>query len=319
LFVALTVILGLGCADAFNPSFLNLFDASGSNDQVAFQAVTEPIGHVPIVFLNSARISDRVFRFIIEGQPVVQQEVVDEIHRVNPQVSEETIAEIVQDIIDGEPTNLEILNLPPRVRLTVDVTLVSGGVQQLEFLSGLRLVRGEGQFGGSVSEASLPPDLTENDADVFIPQCEIAQLEIVSVDVFIPVTVRLLQTVCFDNAFGGTTCNVVCQLQEPQFDGLEPDEGFSEQEGTFTTLRNYDPRFFPPPLTTVQCGTVVTIELDGNLTLPFRPIPPDCPISPNPPDDGLAPGYFSDDVFDLTEGLQVPGRYGVSLSVRGLQ
>jgi hypothetical protein len=103
-------------------------------------------------------------------------------------------------------------------------------------------------------------------------------------------------------------------LLPPDFHLLEQDEAFDPAQGGFDTRHNYDPRFFPPPLTTLQCGAVVIVELVGDLILPFRDIPNDCEPPVNPPANGFAPAYlFTDlDAFD-----EIPGRYGVKISIRG--
>ena len=92
---------GLGCADFLNPSLLRLFETSADGGNVTFAGVNPPTGHVPILFKNTARIADNVFRFIIQGDTVVRPEVVDELLRENPQLSREEIENILQAIIDA--------------------------------------------------------------------------------------------------------------------------------------------------------------------------------------------------------------------------
>lgn len=298
-----------GCTDLFNPSFLNIFDASESGEG-AFSGVDAPTGHVPILFKNNARIADNVFRLVIQAHKVVRPEVVDELQRENPQLTREEIEGIVQALIDNDPVNLEGMNVPPRVRLTIAVTNVDGGVQTLEFLDGLRLVRDESGIGGG--SLLLPRDLTENTNDTFIVQCEIAQINIVRVDVFVPVKLRRLRD-RFDQ-FGNLLFVDCFDFDEPVFKTLRPDEGFDPAQGQFGTRRNFDPRFFPLPLTTLQCGAVVIIELTGELALPFRSDFRGCEVAFNPPADGQLPAFNVDRDFD-TEA-RIPGFYGIKLSVR---
>ncbi len=310
-FVAMLSLLGsTGCSDFFNPSFLRIFETPGSSGEVAFTGVNPPTGHVPILFKNNGRIADNVFRFVIQGDTVVRPEVVDELLRENPQLSREEIENIIQRILDDDPVDLEGMNLPPRVRLTLSVLNVDGGVQTLEFLAGLRIVRPE--TGGGFGGAPLPQDLTENTNDTFIVQCEIDQITIDRIDVFVPVTLRITRNIFNRDGFIiGEECFT---SRPPQFDDLEPDEGFDPSQGEFQIRRNFDPRFFPPPLTTLQCGAVVIIELTGELFLPFRDVPSNCEPTVNPPADGLVPAFLN---VDPISANLIPGFYGVKISVRG--
>ena len=300
---------GMGCADFLNPSLLRLFETSSDGGNVTFAGVNPPTGHVPILFNNTARIADNVFRFIIQGDTVVRPEVVDELLRENPQLSRDEVEDILQAIIDDDPVDLESLNLPPRVRLTLLVVNVDGGVQRLEYLVGLRIVRPE--TGGGLGADTLPVDLTENTNNTFIVQCDINTIFIERIDVFVPVVLR--RTAFLFDPDGRQVGEECISFQEPDFDDLEADGVFDPTQGEFGTRRNYDPRFFPPPLTTLQCGAVVIVELTGDLFLPFRDVPNECEPAVNPPANGLVPAFlfFDDDTID-----KIPGRYGVKISVR---
>ena len=300
---------GMGCADFLNPSLLRLFETSSDGGNVTFAGVNAPTGHVPILFKNTARIADNVFRFIIQGDTVVRPEVVDELLRENPQLSRDEVEDILQAIIDNDPVDLEGLNLPPRVRLTLLVVNVDGGVQRLEYLVGLRLVRPE--TGGGLGADTLPVDLTENTNNAFIVQCDIDTIFIERIDVFVPVILR--RTAFLFDPDGRQVGEECIDTQDPDFDDLEADGVFDPTQGEFGTRRNYDPRFFPPPLTTLQCGAVVIVELTGDLFLPFRDVPNECEPVVNPPANGLVPAFlfFDDDTID-----KIPGRYGVKISVR---
>lgn len=306
---ALTLSGATGCTDLLNPAFLNIFDAGGTGE-IAFTGVDAPTGHVPILFKNNARIADNVFRLVIQADQVVRPEVVDELQRENPQLSREEIEDIVQALIDNDPVDLEGMNVPPRVRLTLAVTNVDGGVQILEFLDGLRLVRDETGIGGG--SRLLPRDLTENTNDTFIVQCEIAQISIVRVDVFVPVRVRRLRDV--RDQFGRLIGIACVDKEDAAFETLRPDEAFDPAQGEFGTRRNFDPRFFPLPLTTLQCGAVVIVELTGELFLPFRSDFEGCEMAFNPPASGQLPA------FNVDEGPEsqasIPGFYAIKLSVR---
>lgn len=304
------VALAWGCSDLLNPSFLRLFETPGSEGDTTFSAVEAPTGHVPILFKNTARLADNVLRFVIQADSVPRPEVVDELLRVNPQLTREAVEALVQALIDGSDVDLEPVNIPPRVRLTVDVTNVDGGVQRLEFLDGLRLARQETQ--GAQGGGPLPQDLTENTNNTFVVQCDIMRIDIVRVDVFIPVILRTIADIFNNN---GQIIGEFCTNFLPLiFDDLEADEGFDVGQGEFQELRNYDPRFFPPALTTLQCGAVVVLELTGELSLPFRDVPTDCEPPVNPPADGLVPGFR---FVDLEGSNQIPGRYGLRIIVRG--
>ena len=300
---------GVGCADFLSPSFLRLFETSPGGGAATFAGVNAPTGHVPILFKNSARIADNVFRFIIQGDTVVRPEVVDELLRENPQLSREEVENILQAIIDDDPVDLESLNLPPRVRLTIQVLNVDGALQRLEFLSGLRLVRPE--TGGGFGADSLPVELRENSNNTFIVQCDIDTIFIERIDVFVPVVIRRNQIITNPNS--GDFTEVCVNLRAPAFDLLEADGDFDSGSDTFGTLRNYNPRFFPTPLTNLQCGAVVIVELAGGLFLPFRDVPNECEPAVNPPANGLIPAYLIDDQDTIN---QVPGTYSVTMTIR---
>ncbi len=272
------------------------------NDNSNSNGVEPPTRHTTIVFKNAARIAEDVFRFIIQGNAVVRPLVVDELLRENPELSREEVEGLIQTIIDDDPVDLEGVNLPPRVRLTIAVVNVDGTTQRLEFLDGLRVVRAE--TGG------LPVDLTENTDDTFNVQCDIDTIFIERIDVFVPV--RLRGTAFLIDGDGRQVGEECISFREPDFDDLEADGVFDPTQGEFGTRRNYDPRFFPPPLTTLQCGAVVIVELAGDLFLPFRDVPNDCEPAVNPPANGLVPAFlfFDNDTID-----QIPGRYGVKISV----
>lgn len=295
-----------GCADLFNPSFLQLFTPI-DDPEAGFAALEPPIGHVPIIFRNNANIADNVFRYVVQRDSIVREEVVDEILRENPQLTREEAEQLIQAIIDDQPVQLEEVRLPPRIRLTVVVTNVDGGTQTLEFLDGLRIVREENEnenFGGG----ELPPDLNENTNNTFIAQCEIAQIQVVAVEAFIPVVIKVTDPLVNEEGFPiGEECR---EFNIPQFRILLPDEGLTNDQ--FTLTRNFDPRFFPPPLQDLRCGAVVVLELTGSLSLPFTS-GEDCEPEFNPPASGLVPGY---DRVDIEAQAQVPGRYGLSVSIR---
>ncbi len=265
---------------------------------------------MPILFKNTARIADNVFRFIIQGDTVVRPEVVDELLRENPQLSRDEVEDILQAIIDNDPVDLEGLNLPPRVRLTLLVVNVDGGVQRLEFLIGLRLVRPE--TGGGLGSDTLPVDLTENTNNTFIVQCDIDTIFIERIDVFVPVVLQGTERII--DGDGRDVGELCVSKREPDFDDLEADGVFDPTQGEFGTRRNFDPRFFPPPLTTLQCGAVVIVELAGDLFLPFRDVPNECEPVVNPPANGLVPAFLITDGDTID---QIPGRYSVKISVRG--
>jgi hypothetical protein len=298
----------IGCSDAFSPSFLSLF---GSSESGGLGSISTPTGHNPVLFDNEARISDSVFRFLIQGDTVVREEVVDEIQRFNPSKSDAEIAQILQNIQDEQPANLDELNLPPRVRLTVDVTNVDGGVQRLELLDGLRLVRGEELLGGSENLTDLPPALEENSGDTFIVQCDIASIEIIRIEVYTPVVVRQLNTILTENVF----VEQCAAFDPPAYEVLEADVLNLVTE-TITFEQNYDPRRFPPALDNISCGGVLTVELTGDLTLPFKDIPNGCEPNRNPPASGRSPAFFVDNQFGQQEGLRIPGRYSVTINTR---
>jgi len=319
LVISFSLLCGAGCADMFSHSFVETFfpDEDGSS---AFLAVEPPTGHIPIIFVNNARIADDVFTYLTQGDTVVRQEVVDELLRVNPQWTSEDITAVLESILLGNPTNLEDLILPPRVRVTLDVTNSDNGVQTLEFLDGLRLARGEDQVGGTPNIAELPPDLEQNTNSIYVVQCDISSIEIVRIEVFVPVVLRQIETVQDSIPGGGVVIYDRCTgFIPPFFDTLLPDTTYDAGSGTYNILRNYDPRFYPEEgIDNIACGAVVQVELSGALSLPFRDVSGDLDCLPdiNPPANGRVPGYYTDRESDLVEFERIPGRYDVNIRLR---
>ncbi len=152
------IVWVIGCSDAFNPSFLRMWETPGAEGTSVFTGVSLPSGHIPILFINDARIADNIFRYVIQQADTPSEDTIQEIIRLNPQLTHDTVETILKAIIADQAVDLQqIEHLPPRVRIRVNVTNVDGGVQQLEFVEGLRLARQEDSVAGTPSSGELPP------------------------------------------------------------------------------------------------------------------------------------------------------------------
>ncbi len=305
------IVWVIGCSDAFNPSFLRMWETPGAEGTSVFTGVSLPSGHIPILFINDARIADNIFRYVIQQADTPSEDTIQEIIRLNPQLTHDTVETILKAIIADQAVDLQqIEHLPPRVRIRVNVTNVDGGVQQLEFVEGLRLARQEDSVAGTPSSGELPLELQQRTATKLIPQCELGQIAIDRIDVFVPTILRVIHRQ-FDTITGVLIDEVCASFLLPEFDSLALDSGLNANE-TFDQIHNLDPRFFSPAWPNPQCGGVVVIHLTGDLQLPFRPAPSDCKPVVNPPSDGFVPAYVD---LDTVTQMRIPGRYRLQLSV----
>ena len=145
------------------------------------------------------------------------------------------------------------------------------------------------------------PDLNQNDLDNVVVTCDVASVQLLpgsQIEVFIPVQLNQFRRVDIINVLGLNTFRLELDQQiPPQFRALQTDE--LDADGNVTFRQNIGVRDAPVPVTDPFCGSVITITLEGALSVPF---------SLND-----EPGFDEEDLGQV--GL-IGGRYEFIVSVR---
>jgi hypothetical protein len=165
------------------------------------------------------------------------------------------------------------------------ITFVDGTFQTVEMVSGSR------SFVESSFNAEAVPDLNQNDLTNVVVQCDVAQVGLEpgsNIEVFIPVGLQGYELVETENDVGVTSRTFEPrQRLVPQFRALAVDDVNARDQLTATT--------------NVVCGSVVAINMNGVLSVPFR----------IPEEDG--PSFDQDDEQTVAS---IGGRYEFRVTVR---
>lgn len=231
--VALAVsLLGAGSCSAFNPAFVDVVAPGG-----AASTIDNAPGHVVIQFVNNAEVDERLIAYITSD-----------------------------DGGDLDLTDLERRQLRPRVRLRVQVTFTDGSINIVEFVDGsARLV-------DQAFDVTALPDLNQNDFSNAVVLCDVARVEIApqtDIDVFVPVPLvqyEIVEVVDANDIVVGVTA-VAREVSAPQFRPLQVDQ--TDADGNVLVRRNIGVRDVPSPIPEPLCGSVVTIVMNGVLSVPF--------------------------------------------------
>lgn len=222
--------LGMAGCTALNPAFVNLL---GSEVATSLATISNPPGHVVVAFINNA------------------------------EVAESLVSEVEGDLA---LTADQLANLHPRVRLRIRITFVDGTFQTVEMVSGSR------SFVESAFNAEAVPDLNQNDLTNVVVQCDVAQVGLEpgsNIEVFIPVGLQGFELVETENDVGATTREFEPrQALVPQFRALAVDD--VDEDGNIVLRRNVDARDQLTATTNVVCGSVVAINMNGVLSVPFQ-------------------------------------------------
>lgn len=218
-----------GCS-ALNPAFVDLVAPGGAGT-----ATLQPApGFVVIAFLNNAEVDEQLISYL-EGPGGLTL------------------------------TPLQKRTLRPRIRARVEVTFANNTVNTWEFVEGTQDLVDQ-RFA-----ALVEPDLNQNDLDNAVVQCDVGRIELVqaSIDVFIPVEIEVWEQIEVAQGVGGivTTEFRLFERLPPTFRGLQVDQ--VDQDGNTILKRNIGIRDLPAPIISPICGTVVTISLNGTLSVPF--------------------------------------------------
>ncbi len=254
--------LMLGCDNAILRSALNpgFVDVVGPGIAGQPTGPTSP-GHVVVAFRNDTVFDEQLLNFLV-------QEGLDPILLDDPEAR-------------------------PRVAVRVRLSFPNDEELEVEF------VDGSSTIVSPEVDITQFPDLTRNEQDNLVVQCDVVQVELVELPrIFVPSPLEILEL--DENEFG-RAFPVLVDTIPPQFELLERDE--VDQNGNTTLQRNFDIRDVPGPAIGPNCGSVVTIVLSGTLRLPFR-------VNA---DNELVPAYFD---TEMREIATVPGRYQLIVGIR---
>lgn len=204
-------------------------------------------------------------------------------------------AELVQHLRDIGVADelLDDPNLRPLVRFVVRVTFVNGEQLDMVFRDGSTVI-------DPTFDPTLLPDLTRDQLNNVIVQCDVARVEVIetTLQIFIPVFFEITRVDPGDE----NTPPFFVRLTRtaPAFELLERDE--VDAQGLLLVQRNFDIRDAPAPVFPL-CGSAVVMTLSGTLRLPFE----------TNANDVRVPGLFNTNIFELRTS---PGRFQMLVSLR---
>lgn len=224
------LVLSLVGCGAFNPSFLALFDPTGTG---GFQSIDSAPGHVVLSVVNNTEVDERLLEYLLKQG---------------------------LDLTDAEKRSLR-----PRLRLRVRVTFVDGTFQTIEFITGSRSLI-DPAFDAQAFPDLNQNDLSN--AVVWCDVAEIRIEPGTNLEVFIPVELvgfELVETF----AIGGqiATTSEPRERIPPRFRVMQVDD--VDDDGNTLLQRNIGIRDIPGPTSNLICGTVMGIVIEGVLSTPF--------------------------------------------------
>lgn len=198
-------------------------------------------------------------------------------------------------VADGlDPSLLADATLRPRVRMLLRITFVDQNTLDVEFNDGSSTV-----IHPNVDPRDFP-DLLQTPQNNLVVQCDVARVDLLTLpSVFVP---DFFEITRIDPGDENTApFRVREQIVQPQFEQLLLDT--VDQFGNTVVLRNINTRDAPAPAISPNCGSVVTLTLSGQLSLPFER------------------NAFGDDVAgvlvtDLARIAASPGRFRLTVGIR---
>ena len=223
------VLLLAGCGSVFNPAFTDVIDPTGAS-----ATLNNTSGHVVIGFVNNAEVSEGLVDYLTSTGGL-------------------------------DLTNAERRALRPRIRMRVHVTFANGNNNSYEIVTGSRSLIDQN------FDADSYPDLNQNDLNNVVVLCDVARVELdptSPIEVFIPVELIEYRSREIETTEGGTALTYeTVQRINPQFRSLAPDQ--TDADGNTILRANIDIRDLPGPVVNPGCGAVVTVVLNGVLSVPF--------------------------------------------------
>jgi len=258
---AVLMWLGFGGCGALNPAFVNVVDPSGTS---GVSTLSNAPGHVVVAFINNAEIDERLITFVTSA--------------------------------DGgnlELTDVERRALRPRLRLRTLVTFQNGSTMNIEFIDGST------KFVDQNFNAESEPDLNQNTLNNVVLTCDVASVQVIggTIEAFIPVELIGYEQQLFGAEGNQVLVFVATETQDPQFRDLLVDT--VDTDGNIVLQQNIGVRDVPAPVNNPLCGSVISIEVNGVLSVPFTV------------DD--EPSY---DVNDVESVASIGGRYEFIVSIR---
>jgi len=244
---ALFALFWLGSCDALNPAFVSLIAPGEAN---TFTTLDPAPGHLVIAFVNNAEVDEQLISYL-EGPGGLSL------------------------------TDAERRAVRPRIRARVQVTFLNGEQTQFELVDGTQNLIDQRFAAQSV------PDLNQNDLDNAVVLCNVSRVELQlnTLEVFIPTQLEIWELVDVISGQGVTTSSFRLRGQTPPaFRQLQMDT--VDEDGNTILLRNIGIRDVPAPVIGPNCGTVVTITMNGTLAVPFLT---------GPGVEGNNPSYDRDD------------------------
>ena len=223
--------LNVGGCGALNPAFLAVLDPEGTG---AWSYFPNAPGHVVVKFINNAEIADQLITYLESSEGG-----------------------------NLSLTDVQKRALRPRFRFNLIVTFEDGTTQPFEFENGAAEELLEPTCAGTA--------LGEFPLDNMVMVCDIARLELdpaSPVEVFVPVEVSQWELQQFTTGEGGQDVQYVlrdripCGWRELEVDD-DPDVVADPLQ------RNIDRRKMPAPVSNPLCGSVITLEVNGQLSVPF--------------------------------------------------
>ncbi len=275
---------GCNWSSAFNPQFVELFDAG---DTGQFTTVQNATGHVPLIFVNRLQYSSQLLEYL---------------GKLNDERR-----------LSGLPDGLTSLaNLRPRVRMQVLITFENGNTITHEFVAGDGVfeteLRPEEDEDLGIPETPVDPQLTEDTLSRLVASCDVASVEIVGdPQVFVPVTVRTIRVEVGDLSQQTRT---LVNTDLPRFWEILQDD--VDDNFNITLARNYGVREAPAPALNVTCGSMVGIVLSGAVAAPFT-APEDEPEDEFIAEQASVPGFVD---TDINAEASIPGRFEFLVTVQ---
>jgi hypothetical protein len=223
-------------------------------------------GHVVVAFVNNATVNERVIAYLESdagGNLVL--------------------------------TPAQKRSLRPVIRLSLGVQYTDGSQQRLDFIQGSR------EFVSPLFAAQTEFDLDDPDSTNNVLVCDVDfanVLEDIGIEVFLSVPVAEFEFVEPTEAQPGFFR--LAEVIPPNFIQLQPD--FVDGDGNIIRA-NYAVENGPAPVINPLCGSVITITVNGEFSVPFF----EAPVA------GDIPSYVDD---NLNEAASVGGRYSFAVSVR---
>lgn len=224
------LVLSLVGCGAFNPSFLALFDATGTG---GFQTIDNAPGHVVLVVVNNTEVDERLLEFLLNQG---------------------------LDLTDAEKQLIR-----PRLRLRVRVTFVDGTFQVIEFITGSRSLI-DPSFDAQAFPDLNQNDM--DNAVVWCDVAEVRLEPGTNLEVFVPVELTGFELVETSNIGGQIATTFEARERiSPRFRAMQVDD--VDDDGNTTLQRNIGIRDIPGPTSNFICGTVMGIVIEGVLSVPF--------------------------------------------------